>query len=94
MINWLKKLMRLIQTCHFNGKTYFNKHGSQNYLIFQPFFNYFENFSGFVDKTLGRRSKWLSEESITTPATLGNSFTGKPTYIHDSKVRVTFEEKY
>lgn len=86
MINWLKKLMRLIQTCHFNGKTYCNKHGSQNYLIFQPFFNYFENFSGFVDKILGCKSKGLSEESATTPATLGNSYTAKRTYIYNSKV--------
>ena len=41
---------------------------------------------------LGRKSKGLSEENITNPATSDNSFTPKLTYNHNSKVAVKFEE--
>ena len=33
----------------------------------------------------------MSEETITTPATSGNSFTPKLTYIHNSKIPAKFE---
>ena len=56
----------------------FNDNGSQNYLIFQPDFKYFQLFSG------------LSEKSIATSAKSDNSFPAKLIHIHNSKVAVKF----
>ena len=38
-------------------KSYFSHYGSQNYLIFQPFFKCFQTFSGTVNKVFGWKSK-------------------------------------
>ena len=69
---------------YFISKSYFKDNGSQNQLIIQSVFKYFQIFSGPVNKISGWKSERLSE-SITTPATSINSFTQKLTYIHNSK---------
>ena len=61
------------------------------FFIFQPSFKYIQIFIGTVGKNLGRESKELSEESITTPDRSDNSFAPKPTYIHISKIALVFE---
>lgn len=57
----------------FNYKSYFDNDWSQNYLIFQLVFTYFQIFGGTVDKILEWKSKGLPVKSITTPATSGDS---------------------
>ena len=86
------KKIRTFELSYFIGKNYFEDDGSHNYLIFQPVFDYFQIFSSIVCKMLGWKSKGLSEENITNPATSDNSFTPKLTYNHNSKVAVKFEE--
>ena len=76
---------------NFIGKSYFGNDESQNYLIFQPVLTLFQIFSGIVDKNLGWKSKWLSEESITTPTMPSNSFTQNITCNHNSDITVKFE---
>ena len=52
---------------YFVGKTYFDYDGSQNYLIFQPVFKYFQIFCDNVNTIFRWKSKGFSEESITAP---------------------------
>ena len=59
---------QLFDLSYFVGKKYFDSDESQNYLIFQPVFKFFQIFSGAVNKILGWKSKRLSDKSITTPA--------------------------
>ena len=72
------------------GKGYFNSNSSQNYLIFQPVYNYFQMFCG-TDIIFARISKGLSGESIETCPTSGNSFIPKLTLIHKAKIWVRCE---
>ena len=67
---------------------------SQNYLTSQPVFKYFQIFSGTIDKRLGWKLKWLSEESITTPDTSNNNFTPILAHTHNSKTAVKLEGNY
>ena len=87
----LKKLIQLFQRDKTEDENYFDDDGSHSYLIFQPVFEYFQIFSSIVCKMLGWKSKGLSQENITTPATSDNSFTPKLTYNHNSKIAVKFE---
>ena len=41
--------------------------------IFNPVFKYFEILNGTIDKNLGRKTKFLSEESMKTSSISGNS---------------------
>ena len=41
--------------------------------FFQPVFKSFKIFTGTIVKNFGWKSKRLSEQSVTTPATPGNS---------------------
>ena len=61
------------------------------YLTFQAVLKYFKNFNGSIDKVLRWKSKGLLE-SMTSPATSGNSFTPKRTNIQNPEIAVTFEE--
>ena len=51
-------------------------------------------FTGSISKISGWKSKGLSEEIITTPATSDNSFAPKLTYIDNSKTAVKLEGNY
>ena len=72
---------QLLDLSYFVGKKYFDSDGSQNYLIFQPVFKFFQIFSGAVNKILGWKSKRLSDKSSTTSATWDNSFAWKCIFI-------------
>ena len=65
--------------------------GSQNNLTLLPVCKYFQTFNGNIDKTFEWKPKGFSEETITTPATLNNSFAPKLAYVYNSKTVVRFE---
>ena len=79
----------LFDSSLFIGQSYFSYDGSQNYLVFQPFYNYFRKI-GNKDNISAWKSKGLSEESIKPPTTPNNSPTPSLHFIND-KVRVKFE---
>ena len=49
----MKKSKKTIDSNYFIGKRYYHDDESQNYLIFQPVFKYFQMFSGAFDTILG-----------------------------------------
>ena len=52
------KILKKLSFClsYFLGKMYFDDKGSQNYLIFQSFFKYFQIFSGTIHNAFGWKS--------------------------------------
>ena len=58
----LKKLEQF-DTAYFRGKNYFGDHGSRNYLVFQPFYKYFEMVG---NKVFSWESKGMSNEKISS----------------------------
>ena len=62
-INWCSIL---------NGLKYFVKNVSQNYLLFQPVYNYIKIFINKI--VMAWKSEVLSDESIKPPATPDNNF--------------------
>ena len=62
-INWCSIL---------NGLKYFVKNLSQNYLLFQPVYNYIKIFINKI--VMAWKSEVLSDESIKPPATPDNNF--------------------
>ena len=75
---------------YFIGKSHFEEDGAQNYLVFQPIFRYFKIIANkkFISS---RKSKGLSDETITPYATSDNSLTPLIDY-YGSKVRVKFNK--
>ena len=67
--NELKKLK--IDSSYFIGKSYFEEDGTQNYLVFQAVYSYFEriNGAGNGDYIYSQKSKGLYDENITLPTT-------------------------
>ena len=49
-----------------NGVKYFVKDRSQNYLVFQPVFKYFQTFTD-IDIIFACKSKEMTKESFKTP---------------------------
>ena len=72
------------------GKSRFEEHGTQSYLIFQPIVRYFKgNTITNTDYVSSWKSKGLSAETIKPPTAFDNSLTPKLDY-YDFKVRVKF----
>ena len=69
--NELKKL-QTFDSSYFRGKNYFEKDGTQNYLVFQPMDKYFKKISN-TNQVSEWMSKGLSDEVIKPPATPDNS---------------------
>ena len=65
--NELKKLK--IDSSYFIGKSYFEEDGTQNYLVFQAVYSYFERIDGVGngDYIYFQKSKGLYDENITPP---------------------------
>ena len=88
--NELNKL-KTFDSSYFNGKSYFEEDGAQNYLIFQPIYRYLKTFSItnspiYVSEW---KSKGLSIKSFKAISTSDNSL--NPTLNHYSaKIRVKF----
>ena len=63
-------------------------------MISHKFLKPFLMFTGSIEKTCGWKSKRLSEESNTTPATSYNGFSPKLNYIYNSTTAESFEENW
>ena len=72
----LKKLEKF-DAAYFRGKNYFEEDGTQNYLVFQPVYKYFEKTG---DKVSLWRSKELSDEKIILTTTSTNKSATKTIY--------------
>ena len=89
--NELNKL-KTFDLSYFIGKSHFEEHGTQNYLVFQPTIRYFKLVAS-TDYILSWKSKRLSTESIKPPTTSDNSLTLGLNY-YGNKVRVKFTGSY
>ena len=67
--NELKDLEK-IDAAYFRGKNYFEEDGTQNYLVFQAVYKYFERTG---DKVSSWKSKGLSDEKIICNTTSTDS---------------------
>ena len=74
-----------------NGERYFVEDGSQNCLVFQSDFKYFQTFTG-TDKFFARKSKVLLKESIKTPTISDNSFALRLAFIYNRRIGIKFKE--
>ena len=87
--NELNKL-KTFDSNYFIGKSHFEEHGVQNYLVFQPVIRYFKvNMITNTDYVLSWKSKGLSAESYKAPTTSDNSLTPESNY-YGNKTRVKF----
>ena len=83
--NELKKLEKF-DAAYFRGKNYFEEDGTQNYLVFQPVYKYFEKTG---DKVSSWKSKGLSnEKTILTVISIDKSAT-KAIY-DNARIKVKF----
>ena len=73
---------------YFIGNSYFEEHGAQKYLVFQPINRYFKLVVN-TDYVSSWKSKGLSAETTNPPATSDNILTPRLNYYGD-KVRVEF----
>ena len=85
--NKLKKL-KIYDSSYFIGKSHFEEDGSQKYLVFQPISRYFKTIAN-TDYVSSWKSKGLSAENITPPATSNNSLSPALSY-YGTKTRVKF----
>ena len=71
--NELKKL-KTFDSSYFIGKSHFEEDGTQNYLVFQPMYQYFKAFSvtQYLEYVSELKSKGLSAESIKATSTSDN----------------------
>ena len=83
--NEFKKL-KIFYSSYFIGKSHFEEHGTQNYLVFQPIKRYFKVIVN-TDYVSSSKSKRLSAKTIKPPNTFDNSLTPALTY-NDTKTRV------
>ena len=80
--NELKKL-QTFDSIYFRSKSHFEENATQNYLVFQPMYRYFKRVSGVGkgNHIYFWKSKGLSDENITLPATIDYSITPKLGYF-------------
>ena len=84
VVNELNKL-KSFDSSYYNGKSYFEEDGTQNYLVFQPIYRYFKvnTIINIVDYILSWKSKGLSAESLKSPTTSKNSLNPELSYYDD-----------
>ena len=80
--------LKTFDSSYFIGKSHFEEHGTQNYLVFQPINRYFKVITN-TDYVSSWKSRRLSTESIKTPTTSNNSLTPAMNY-YSTKTRVKF----
>ena len=83
--NELKKL-KTFDSNYYNGKTYFDEDGIQNYLVFQSILKYFTLNCSWITKW---KSKGLSNESLEVVSTSSNTLTPSVNYYRE-KARLKF----
>ena len=81
----LKKLEKF-DAAYFRGKNCFEEDGTQNYLLFQPMYKYFEKTG---DKVSSWKSKGLSDEKIILTATSTDKSATKTIY-NNARIKVRF----
>ena len=81
------KKLKAFDSSYFIGKSHFEEDGTQNCLVFHPINRYFKVIAG--DYISYWKSKGLSSETITPPATSDNSLTPALSY-YGTKTRVKF----
>ena len=76
---------------YFNGKSHFEEDGTQNYLVFQPIYRHFKEFSitQYLEYVSEWKSKGLSNESFKAISTTDNSLNLTLNY-YGIKIRVKF----
>ena len=82
--------LKTFDSSYYNGKSYFEEHGTPNYLIFQPLNKYFKVSNGNLYYVLSWPSKGLSNESMKPPTTSDNSLTPILIY-YGTKAKVSFD---
>ena len=83
--NEFKKL-KIFDSSFFIGKSHFDEHGTQNYLVFQPIKRYFKVIVN-TDYVSSSKSKRFSAKTIKPTNTFDNSLTPALTY-NNTKTRV------
>ena len=85
--NELKKL-QTFDSIYFSGKSHFEEGGTQNYLVFQLMYMFFQRVvnSNYI---LEWKSKGLSDKSIESPSALNNFLNSKLSY-YGNKMGVIF----
>ena len=83
----ITKLLQIKQNIYyFRGKNYFEEDGTQNYLVFQPVYKYFEKTG---DKVSSWKSKGLSDvKIIRTVTSTGKSST--KTIYDNARIKINF----
>ena len=86
--NELKKL-KTFDSSYFIGKSHFDEDGTQNYLVFQPMYRYFNRIAGVDsgDYIYCQKSKGLSDKRIDCIKTPNYSITPNVSY-YGNKTRV------
>ena len=74
------KKLRTLDLIYFIGKSHFQEHSTQNYLVFQPIQRYCKRIASDTEYILSCKPKGLSNEGITPPATSNNSLTPALSY--------------
>ena len=72
------------------GKSYFEGDRTQNYLLFQSVFKYFETVTN-NGKVIVWKSKGFSEESIKPPTASDNKLNLGINYINNAKIPIKFD---
>ena len=84
------KKLKTFDSSYFIDKSHFEEEGTQNYLVFQPMYRYFKTIA--IKKYISSwKSKGLSDESITPPATSDNSLSPSMDYL-GNKIRLNLME--
>ena len=85
------KKVKTFDSSYFIGKSYFEKDGTQNYLVFQPMYRYLKRITGVGNGSYNYywQSKGLSDEKINTIKTHNHRITPKLNY-YGTKTRVEF----
>ena len=88
--NELKKL-KTFDSSYFKGKSHFEEHGTQNYLVSQPMYRYFKKIAGVGSGNYIYfwKSKSLSEERLDANTASNYSITPELRF-YGTKTRVEF----
>ena len=89
-----KKLKRF-DLSYFKGKDNFEEDGTQNYLVFQPMYRYFQRIAGVgqINYIYFCKSNGLSDEKINSITTANYRITPELSH-YDTKARVKFSGSY
>ena len=80
--------LKTFDSSYFIGKNYFENHGTQNYLVFQPIDNNYLKFNPKTGLLSEWKSKGLSDKIIKPPDT---SLAPTPGFKNDGKRYFTFK---